>query len=320
MNKTEKILVALGSIFCFVLLGSSAFSQGYNEAFPRTTVGAIYQPTGWNTYEASWLIGHRVMTTEGGSLGQISSLVIDRTNGRVALVVLSDVPNLGDESLALPFSSIVRSGESIFEFNPGDMEIGVASGYSDPYVYAVTQYPGTSEFYGTQSLIGIDRLTEIYRHYSQVPYWIEKGEKSPVSLELYESTQLMGAEVQLPNGEVIGRINDLVIDSSDGRIPFLVLSDVVGKRGTLVAVPFSALSIRGENIFVLNATQEQLASVPSFNKFADLSNPKWAGDVYRYFGLMPYWGQKEEMAPIPEKRERMELRPNTPEWFQMYGY
>jgi len=77
MNKTEKILLALGSIFCLVLLGSSAFAQGYNE-FPEATVGATYQPMGWDTYEASWLIGHRVATKEGGDLGQISSLVIDK--------------------------------------------------------------------------------------------------------------------------------------------------------------------------------------------------------------------------------------------------
>jgi hypothetical protein len=77
MNKTEKIHLAIGSIFCLVLLGSSAFAQGYNE-FPEATVGATYQPMGWDTYEASWLIGHRVATKEGGDLGQISSLVIDK--------------------------------------------------------------------------------------------------------------------------------------------------------------------------------------------------------------------------------------------------
>jgi hypothetical protein len=118
MNKKEKILLCVVSIFCLILFGSSAFAQGYSEAFPSGMVETMYQPGGWDTYEASWLIGHRVTTATGGMFGQISSLVIDRVNGRVALVVLSDVPNLGDESLALPFSSIVRTGEDTFEFNP----------------------------------------------------------------------------------------------------------------------------------------------------------------------------------------------------------
>jgi len=51
MNKTEKIHLAIGSIFCLVLLGSSAFAPGYNE-FPEATVGTTYHPMGWDTYEA----------------------------------------------------------------------------------------------------------------------------------------------------------------------------------------------------------------------------------------------------------------------------
>jgi hypothetical protein len=45
MNKTEKILVALGSIFCLVLLGSGAFAQGYNE-FPEATGGGYLPANG----------------------------------------------------------------------------------------------------------------------------------------------------------------------------------------------------------------------------------------------------------------------------------
>jgi sporulation protein YlmC with PRC-barrel domain len=319
MNKTERILVALGSIFCLVLLGSGAFAQGYNE-FHEGAVGATYQPMGWDTYEASGLVGHRVTTKEGGDLGQISSLVIDKTNGRIALVILSDVPGLGDERLAIPYSSIVRIGQETFEFSPGDMEIGVASGFSDPYIEAVTQYPSYSEFYGLPSVMDVAWLTDIYRHYGQVPYWTENGEQSPMALELYESTRLMGAEVQLPDEEAAGQINDFVIDSSDGRIAFLVLYNVPGRETSLIAVPFSALSTRGENGFVLNTTREQLAIASGFDEFADLNSLRWAGDVYRYFGQQPYWTEKGEMAPLPGKSERMGPEPNMLDWYQMYGY
>jgi sporulation protein YlmC with PRC-barrel domain len=319
MNKTERILVALGSIFCLVLLGSGAFAQGYNE-FHEGAVGATYQPMGWDTYEASGLVGHRVTTEEGGDLGQISSLVIDNTNGRIALVILSDVPGLGDERLAIPYSSIVRIGQETFEFSPGDMEIGVASGFSDPYIEAVTQYPSYSEFYGLPSVMDVAWLTDIYRHYGQVPYWTENGEQSPMALELYESTRLMGAEVQLPDEEAAGQINDFVIDSSDGRIAFLVLYNVPGRETSLIAVPFSALSTRGENGFVLNTTREQLAIASGFDEFADLNSLRWAGDVYRYFGQQPYWTEKGEMAPLPGKSERMGPEPNMLDWYQMYGY
>jgi sporulation protein YlmC with PRC-barrel domain len=310
MNKTTRIFIALASVFCLVLLGSSAFAGGYNE-FTEGAVGATFQPMGWDSYEASWLIGHGVTTKEGGDLGQISSLVIDKTNGRIAVVVLSDVPGLGHELLPIPFSSIERTGQETFKFNSGDMEIGVALGPNyvgeDPYLYAVTRFPSYSEFYGLPSVMDVAWLTDIYRHYGQVPYWPE-GEKSPMALELYESSRLMGSEVQLPDGEAGGRINDFVIDSSDGRVAFLVLDNVPGRETSLIAVPFSALSAYEENGFVLNTTRQQLAIASSFDEFADLNNPRWAGDVYRYFGVQPYWSEQGEMAPIAVEREGMDYQ------------
>jgi sporulation protein YlmC with PRC-barrel domain len=313
MNKTNKIMIVLASVFCFVFLGSNAFSQDYSEVSPYERMeAAAYSPTGWYRYEASWLIGHHVMTPQSGDLGQIESLVIDRTNGRVALVVLSDVPYLQGERLAIPFSSIKRIGPDTFEFNPGDMNVEVAPGWADPYIYTVTQH----HFYGFPETMDAAWLTEVYRDYGQAPYWTE----SSMSLEFYESSDLVGAEVRLSQGETTGRINDLVIDSSDGRIAFVVLSDVAGRGDTLVAVPFSFLSSRSGNLFTLDISQDQLASAPSFNEFADLSNPRWAGDVYIFFGLSPYWSEREEMRTIPEESEGMEFTPNTMEWNQMHGF
>ncbi len=303
MNKMTKILVGLGSIFCLILLGSGVFSQGYSDEFQTAEVGGVYQPMGWNTFEASWLIGHQVTTTTGAILGQISSLVIDRTNGQVALVVLSDVPNLGGEPLAIPYSSITNIGADTCEFNPGSMEIGpsLEPNYvtSDPYVYALTRFPSYSEFYGLPSTIDVAWLTDIYRHYGQIPYWVAEGEQPPSSLELFESSRLMGASVQLSGGEGAGEIHDFVIDSSDGRIAFLVLSDFPGRPTTFIAVPFAELSIR-ENGFVLNATNEQLTYAVPFEE-SELNNVRWAENVYRHFGLEPYWTEKTQMAPAPSE-------------------
>jgi len=324
MNKMEKVLFVLGSIFCFVLLGSSAFSQGYSVEFPTATVGGAYEPMGWSPDEASRLIGYHVTTPAGGTLGQISSFVIDRTNGRVALVVLSDVPNIGGEVLAIPYRSITNVGPGTWKFNPGSMDIGLAAGVGylneDPYVYALTYHPSYSEFYGLPSEIDIAWLTEIYEHYGQVPYWTEGGGQPPTAMELFESNRLMGAEVQLPDGSAAGRINDFVIDSSDGRIVFLVLSDVSGRPTTLVAVPFSTLSTHGENVFMVDTTEEQLALAPGFDESSDLGNSRWAGDVYRYFGQQPYWTEETGMAPFSGRPERVEPKPYTLEWHERYGY
>ena len=315
MNKMEKVVFVLGSIFCLVFLGSSAFSQGYSSEFPAGAVGPTYQPMGWSPYEASWLIGHHVRTTTNGALGQISSLVIDKTNGRVALVVLSDVPKIGGEVLPIPYGSITNIGGETFNFNPGSMEIGVAPGAyylnEDPTVYALTYHPSWSKFYGLPSVMDVAWLTEIYRHYGQPPYWTEGGAKAPVAMELFETNKLMGATVQLPDGSTAGRINDFVIDPSGGHIAFLVLSDVSGRSSDLVAVPFGIVSARGGDVFVVDTTPEQLALARGFDETNDLNSTRWAGDVYRYFGQQPYWTEPMGMAPASSESEgMMEVNPD----------
>lgn len=305
MNKTGKILIVLSSVLSLVLIGSSAFAQAqfFTEPFapapvrsetPTAETVCEYRLGAFNTFEASWLIGHQVTDTYGGYLGQISSLVIDHTNGRIALVVLSDVPNLGNKPLAIPFSSITRVGENTFEFNPGEMMIGVASpGYSDPYVYAVTRGPGQSDFYGMPSAITPAWVADIYTHYGQEPYWTKMGEQPLKDLELYQSTRLMGARVQTANGEEAGMVNDLVIDSPDGHVVFIVLSDIAGRSDLFVAVPFGDLSKTGDNMFMVNTTRDKVASAPSFDESADLGSLKFAQDDYRYFGLHPCWTESE---------------------------
>jgi sporulation protein YlmC with PRC-barrel domain len=139
-------------------------------------------------------------------------------------------------------------------------------------------------------------------------------------MELFESNELMGAEVELPDGNPAGRINDFVFDSSDGRIVFLVLSDVSERPTTLVAVPFSTLSARDENVFMVNTTGEQLALAPGFDDFSNFENSRWAGDVYRYFGQQPYWTEQTEVAPFSGRPERMEPKPYSLEWHERYGY
>lgn len=106
----------------------------------------------------------------------------------------------------------------------------------------------------------------------------------------YGVSEIVGAFVQNPQGVQLGRISDFVIDSQ-GRVTFAVLSHGgflrMGEKA--VAIPFSALTYDGMGRhFVLNMSREKLESAPVF-AIKDLSSEKWADDVYRYFGQMPYW-------------------------------
>ena len=267
MNKITKILAVVFT-FGFVFVGSGAFAQMSSDS-PIFS----YQPMSWNTSEASWLIGLRVLDN-----GQISDLVIDQTNGRIALVMLSDVPYLGAQKVAVPYSSLLRTGEYTFELR------------DNPFV--IVSPSDSHVVYGSSPETDPTWISNIYTYYHEAPYWTENGGQPLQAGKMDEYTRILGTEVQSRDGEAAGKIDDLVIDSSDGHVAFLVLSDVPGRGDTLVAVPFSSLERNDKNALVLNIDKEKLAASPSFHESADMNNLRYAESVYKYFGQHPYWTEE----------------------------
>jgi hypothetical protein len=78
----------------------------------------------------------------------------------------------------------------------------------------------------------------------------------------------------------------------EGHIAFAVVSYWVSVDTQMrVAVPFDALSCEGEKC-ILNASRETFDSAPTFVLDGDLAEQKLAEDIYRYFGLQPYWTEE----------------------------
>jgi sporulation protein YlmC with PRC-barrel domain len=254
------------------------------------SMGTTVAPQRWNSFEASWLIGHGVFSPTGTYLGQISDFVIDQGNDRIALVILSDVPGIGAEKIAVPYSALIRTGDNTFQFSFGDRGPDITvSNYVDPYAATLAMPPAGSELYGVPATMNPRWVEDIYRHYGHVPYWTEKGEKSIAAANLYRYSALRDKQVESPQGQDVARVDDLII-SPRGYIVFLGLSDVSGQSGQRVAVPFSLLSKRGEDTFTLNVGKEKLASAPSFSHYAEMnSHLRRAENSYRYFGVRPSW-------------------------------
>jgi sporulation protein YlmC with PRC-barrel domain len=295
--KKMTYVVAVISILSLVLLGSSSFAQSlWNPGFgpgEQMPMCALYQRTSLDLLEANWLIGHDVQSPTGATLGYISDLVIDQANGRIALVVLSNVQHLGAKEVAIPYSSLIRTYPEDFQLSLGskETEAGFVSGDSrmDPYAYYLAGAPSTSDLYGIPSVIDSAWLSRIYSRYGQVPYWTEEGQKPIAALELYRSSKFIGAALRSSEGEEVAKVHDLVIDSLNGQIIFLSLRNVAGRGDALEAIPFSILSKSEGNTFALNIAREKLAAAPTFNESEDINNPKWAENDYSFFGVQPCW-------------------------------
>lgn len=283
-------VVAVISILSLVLLGSSSFAQTLLHPDSQVlgepvSMCVLYQTTSWDLFEASWLVGHEVMSPEGLPFGQISNLMIDRSNGRIALVVLSDVPGFGAKSVTIPFGSLIRTGQDAFQ---------ISFPYTAVSYYETAEYDREMGMGVVPSTIDSNWVASVYRNYGLTPYWEEKGAQ-PL-MELYKSNILIGAEVRPLEGEERARVDDLVINS-DGSIVFLSLRNVAGRGDSLVAVPFSTLSRSEENTFALNIAGEKLAAAPIFNEREDISNREYAAGVYRFFGVQPCWIEEGSSEP-----------------------
>jgi len=300
MYKTAK-LVALASVFALVLLGSLAYAEetdmGYYDIYEpgrpfdsawgtgygQETPGPMaMQPAGDNWLEASSLIGHQVFGAGSDDLGMVSDYVIDHTHGRIALVILSDVPGYGAKKVAIPYSFLTRTEGGTFTINflRAVPVLAFRSDFEKPYAEALA--PG--EIRGDIDGSFVD---SVYARFGAAPYWTESG--MGTKFECYTYTRLLGDHLGLASGGMAGRVDDFVFDFSDGHVALLALTDVPARGDSRVAVPYTLLSRHDDNMFALNISDDKLASAPTFNEGADASNRAYAESVYRYYGVQPYW-------------------------------
>jgi sporulation protein YlmC with PRC-barrel domain len=237
--------------------------NSYSEQFPQGTI-TMYGQTdirGWDTLEASSMIGAQLLTRTGYPLGQISDLVIDSENGHVLEVILSDVRGKGNEQVAVPFFALSHTGTSTFVFNtPEEFSTGFASAGGPYYNEPFSEWWAEVRFLypGLLSPMGAHRISE-----------------------------LIGTPVQTRKGEDVGRVNDLVLDFAQAQLLYSVLD--VGEK--MVAVPFSEFSKGGGDWFTLRTTKEKLLDSPAFTG-TDMADRKYAENIYRYYGVQPYWEEK----------------------------
>ncbi len=215
--------------------GPGAPIEGYSNPSPYSL----------DIFTASTMISSELRTAQGDYLAEIRDLVIDPSNGRISNVVLDHLQMMGAKDIEIPFSAVLKTGQSIFVHRtPGD----------------VHQFSG------------------------EAPYWSEDLDicsKVPEPAGSYRASKLMGSSVKTSKGQELGRIDDLVIDSREGHIAFLVVSSD-GMKGKQVVVPFSLLSRGAENAFALNVSREQFATAPAYRLQGDQVD--WKSP----YGLRPY--------------------------------
>ena len=109
---------------------------------------------------------------------------------------------------------------------------------------------------------------------------------------------LTGDSVRNSAGEDLGKLDEIMIDIPTGRVAYAVLSfgGILRMGNKLFAVPWSALRVdEDEKCFVLDMDKTRLENAPGFDKnnWPDMADTSWGSEVFRYYGVTPYWEDQE---------------------------
>jgi sporulation protein YlmC with PRC-barrel domain len=115
---------------------------------------------------------------------------------------------------------------------------------------------------------------------------------------LLRSKALFDYRVKSPQGEDLGKIEEVMIDMEAGRVAYAVLSfgGFLGLGNRWVPVPWDAVALRPtEKVLLLNIDKDKLQKAPNFEgtTLPDLANRQWGAVIHTYYGYPPYWEKRQ---------------------------
>jgi sporulation protein YlmC with PRC-barrel domain len=128
---------------------------------------------------------------------------------------------------------------------------------------------------------------------------IKKTDPDKKFRRVLAASTLAGDTVKNAAGEDLGKLDELMVDIPSGKIAYAVLSfgGVLGIGNKLFAVPWNALTVdEDQKCLILNAEKKTLENAPGFDKgkWPDMADTAWGSEVSRFYGVTPYWEERQE--------------------------
>jgi len=124
------------------------------------------------------------------------------------------------------------------------------------------------------------------------------------SAGVIEISSLLGTTVLSSQGEKLGSIKDVVLDSQDGQATFVVVdAQAAGTGHSMLVVPYPALrlgfnAVDNRSFTVLNLRLDQIAAAPQIrnDQWQLLGNPYFMTQAREFYQVRTYTAAR----PIPE--------------------
>jgi sporulation protein YlmC with PRC-barrel domain len=203
--------------------------------------------------------------------------MIDVQDGNIAYTVM-DTGLLG-KLLAVPLRALtINPGERTATLNVDKARLQQAPSFAtDAWADAVERrwLVDVYAYYGTQAYPSVQVITA-------EPIRVARADK------------ILGLDVENPQGENLGEIENLLIDVNEGRIASAVLAfgGWLGLGENMAPVPWKVLTFTsGADRATMNVDKEKLRNAPRLTKDQQPGtvDRHWLADVYAYYGGQPYW-------------------------------
>jgi sporulation protein YlmC with PRC-barrel domain len=250
-------------------------------------------PSIWLAHD---LIGMKVLSQQGDSLGKIEDIVV-HPGGEASYAVLSfgGTLGMGDKLFAMPWSVLhtveadtAKKDSARSLVLPLDKErLKTAPGFdknSWPTMANPDWTKDVDAFYAGEVNPNTKKAVEASKRTSVITW---------------RATELKGADVKTPTGDKLGDVKELAIDSN-GRVSYAVLSvgGFLGMGERFVAVPWDSLTFAlggdksDKKSITLASTKKQLEGAPQFKDdkehAVEMCDPKWITRVYEYYSIPAY--------------------------------
>lgn len=239
----------------------------------------------------SQLLGADVRNAQGENLGEIEELMLDMESQQVRYLVLSfgGVIGLGDTLFAYPITSFGADRDrQALVLNVPRERLADSPGFDRD------RYPALTDRSWWQ------RLDQMFRAG-------DAGDRSPAEIRrLVRASELIDADIELPNGDDVGEVEDLVVNMADRQVKFVVMEfdRAWSMNDKLVALPIDAFRPqRDDDDLVIDRSREQLQNAPTFERsqWPDFASGAYWQTIDRVTTAAP-----NVMTPPPMDRETFE--------------
>jgi sporulation protein YlmC with PRC-barrel domain len=93
-----------------------------------------------------------------------------------------------------------------------------------------------------------------------------------------------------PNGDELGKVDELLIDENERRVRFLVVGSGgflgIGEEKRLI--PVDAVTSIDDEVHI-DKTREQVIGAPNYDPQVARTTDTYYGDYYGHYGFAPFW-------------------------------